>query len=63
MSEERRRGRPTGIEIESEIKLSRKASDRFVKVIETRTTDPQGQTYAQRMRERADVARRKHPAV
>jgi N-acetylmuramoyl-L-alanine amidase len=49
--------------MESEIKLSRKASDRFVKVVETRTTDAQGQTYVQRMRERAEVARRKHAAV
>ena len=64
MSEDsRRRRRPLGTNIESEIRLSRKASARFVEVMETTTTDPRGRPYADRMREKAASARRKHAAV
>ena len=63
MSEDRRRRRPLGIELETEIKLSKKASARFVEIVETKTTDARGRSYAQRMRERAELARKKHAAV
>jgi len=64
MSEDiRHRRRPLGTSIESEIKLSAKASARFVEVTETKTTDASGRTYAERMREKAELARRTHAST
>jgi hypothetical protein len=61
MSEDsRRRRRPLGTDIESVVKLSWDESAEFAKIVETPATDPEGRTYAERMREKAEKARRKH---
>jgi len=59
MSEDRRRRRPTGIEMESVINLSPKASERFLEVVEKKSTDSAGRTYVERMRAKADKAARR----
>lgn len=60
MNEDRRRRRPTGEFLESEIVLSKAASARFVEIVETSTVDSDGRTYAERMHSRAERSRRKH---
>ena len=54
------RRRPTGDVIEAEITLSYDESAKLAEVVMTSTKDSDGKTYAERMREKAERARRAH---
>jgi hypothetical protein len=60
MSNESRRRRSADEAIETEITLPGKANASFAEVALTSTIDSKGRTYVERMREKAQKARRAH---